>query len=230
MTTPTAISKSSTTKNNRNYKKYRNYRNYKNYKKLHLMVEKISICVFGASSRDLDESYIEAARELGTLMARRGWRCLNGAGSEGLMRAVSDGALDAGGEAIGVIPQFMIDNGWQYDRLTRIIATPTMHERKSTLASMSQAVIALPGGCGTMEELLEAITWRQLNIAAKPIVLLNTLGYYDHLVLMLKQAIDHGFMKASHHRLWRVAQSPAQAIEIIDQELSQTITPAESKY
>ena len=189
-----------------------------------------NICIFGASSRNLDDSYSEAARELGTIMAKRGWRCLNGAGSEGLMRAVSDGVLDAGGEAIGVIPQFMIDNGWHYDRLTRIIATSTMHERKSTLASMSQAVIALPGGCGTMEELLEAITWRQLNIAPKPIVMLNTLGYYNPLVEMLNHAIEHGFMKASHNRLWRLAQSPVQAINIIEQELQGGDKPIESKY
>ena len=192
--------------------------------------EKINICVFGASSRNLEKSYVEDSYLLGTLMAQRGWRCLNGAGCEGLMRAVSDGALDAGGEAIGVIPQFMIDNGWHYERLTSIIATPTMHERKSTLARMSQAVIALPGGCGTMEELLEAITWRQLNLMPKPIILLNTLGFYDNLVAMLNHAIEHGFMKASHHRLWKVAQTPAQALDIIEQELSHDIEPAETKY
>ncbi len=163
-------------------------------------------------------------------MAQRGWSCLNGAGSEGLMRAVSDGVLDAGGEAIGVIPQFMIDNGWHYNRLSNIIATENMHDRKHTLAQMSQAVIALPGGCGTMEELLEAITWRQLNLAPKPIVLLNTLGYYDNLEAMLNHAIDHGFMKASHNRLWRMAQTPIEALEIVEQELTQAIIPVESKY
>ena len=192
--------------------------------------EKINICVFGASSRDLKQDYVDAAYKLGALMAQRGWTCLNGAGSEGLMRAVSDGTLDAGGEALGVIPQFMVDNGWHYDRLTRIITTSHMHERKLTLAQMSQAVIALPGGCGTMEELLEAITWRQLNIAPKPIVMLNTLGYYNPLVEMLNHAIEHGFMKASHNRLWRLAQSPVQAINIIEQELQDGDKPIESKY
>lgn len=189
-----------------------------------------NICVFGASSRNLEQAYIDDSYQLGTLMAQRGWRCLNGAGSEGLMRAVSDGVLDAGGEAIGVIPQFIIDNGWHYDRLTQIISTPTMHERKNTLARMSQAVIALPGGCGTMEELLEAITWRQLNLMPKPIILLNTLGFYDNLVAMLNHAIEHGFMKASHHRLWKVAKKPEQALDIIEQELIHDIEPAESKY
>ena len=192
--------------------------------------EKINICVFGASSRDLKQDYVDAAYKLGALMAQRGWTCLNGAGSEGLMRAVSDGTLDAGGEAIGVIPQFMVDNGWHYDRLTRIITTSHMHERKLTLAQMSQAVIALPGGCGTMEELLEAITWRQLNIAPKPIVVLNTLGYYNHLAAMLNTAIEQGFMRKSHHRLFQVVDTPEQAIATIEKELSQEPTPIESKY
>ena len=133
-----------------------------------MAIERINICVFGASSRDLEQRYVDDAYHLGTLIAQRGWACYNGAGCEGLMRAVSDGALDAGGEAIGVIPQFMVDNGWHYDRLTRIITTSDMHQRKLTLAQSTQAVIALPGGCGTLEELLEAITWRQLNLAPKP--------------------------------------------------------------
>ena len=183
--------------------------------------EKINICVFGASSRNIEASYLDAAYHLGKLMAQRGWTCLNGAGSEGLMRAVSDGVLDAGGEAVGVIPQFMIDNGWHYDRLTRIIATATMHERKHTLAQMSQAVIALPGGCGTLEELLEAITWRQLGLSQRPIVLLNTRGYYDPLLAMLQHSIDERFMKASHHNLWSVASTPQEAVEMVEQQLQQ---------
>ena len=105
-----------------------------------------------------------------------------------------------------------------------------MHERKLTLAQMSQAVIALPGGCGTMEELLEAITWRQLNIAPKPIVVLNTLGYYNHLAEMLNTAIEQGFMRKSHHRLFQVVDTPEQAIASIEKELSQEQSPIESKY
>ena len=176
------------------------------------------------------QDYIDAAYQLGKLMAQRGWACFNGAGCEGLMRAVSDGTLDAGGEAIGVIPQFMVDNGWHYDRLTRIITTADMHERKHTLAQMTQAVIALPGGCGTMEELLEAITWRQLNLAPKPIVVLNTLGYYDHLTAMLNTAIEQGFMRKSHHRLVQMVDTPEQAIAAIEKELLSTPEPIESKY
>ena len=192
--------------------------------------ERVNICVFGASSRDLEQGFIDDAYQLGTLLAQRGWTCFNGAGCEGLMRAVSDGTLDAGGEAIGVIPQFMVDNGWHYDRLTRIITTADMHERKLTLAKMTQAVIALPGGCGTMEELLEAITWRQLNLAPKPIVVLNTLGFYNHLAAMLTTAIEQGFMRKSHHRLVQFVDTPEQAIAAIEKELQESPLTIESKY
>lgn len=195
-----------------------------------MAIERINICVFGASSRDLEQRYVDDAYHLGTLIAQRGWGCYNGAGCEGLMRAVSDGALDAGGEAIGVIPQFMVDNGWHYNRLTRIITTSDMHQRKLTLAQSTQAVIALPGGCGTLEELLEAITWRQLNLAPKPIVALNTLGYYNPLARMLTTAIEQGFMRKSHHRLVQLASTPEQAIAIIENELANAPEPIESKY
>jgi len=194
------------------------------------MEQKPKICIFGASSRNLHKTYTEAAYELGALMAKRGWVCVNGAGSEGLMRAVSDGALEAGGEVIGVIPQFMIDNGWAYDQLTKTIATTDMHDRKLTMAKMTHAVIALPGGCGTMEELLEAITWRQLNLAPKPIIVLNTLGYYNHLNEMIYNAISQGFMKKSHTRLWRMVETPSEAIEAIEKELNSETEPIESKY
>lgn len=190
----------------------------------------IIISVFGASSRDVHESYIQAAYELGRLIAQKQWESVNGAGCEGLMRAVSDGALEAGGTVTGVIPQFMVDNGWHYERLTRIITTADMHERKLVMARMSQAVVALPGGCGTLEELLEAMTWSQLNIASKPIVVLNTLGYYNPLVEMIENAIDKGFMRKSHHRLWTVVDTPAEAIKAIEQGLNKPNEPIESKY
>ena len=135
-----------------------------------------NICIFGASSPDLAEVYTSAAYELGTLMAAHGWGCVNGGGRRGMMRAVSDGVLDGGGEVTGIIPQFMVDNGWHYDRLTHMITTADMHERKRAMQEHSRAVIALPGGMGTLEELCEVLTWRQLNIVVKPIVILNTAG------------------------------------------------------
>ena len=118
----------------------------------------LKVCVFGASSGNIHPDFAQQAYELGSLIGQKGWTCLNGAGREGLMRAVSDGTLDSGGTAIGVIPKFMVDNNWQYDRLTSTIITPDMHERKQTLANLADAFVALPGGCGTLEELLEIFT------------------------------------------------------------------------
>ena len=119
-----------------------------------------AIVVYGASSEDIKQEYKDAARETGKLIAEAGCALVCGGGRQGLMKAAIDGALDAGGEAIGVLPQFMIDNNWQHPGLTRMIATASMHERKHTMAMMAVAAIACPGGCGTFEELLEIITSR----------------------------------------------------------------------
>ena len=174
-----------------------------------------NVCVFCASSANIDERYLLAARELGQRLAEGGWRCVNGGGAVGLMGAVTDGTLDAGGEVTGVIPKFMVDNGWCYDRLEDVIITPDMHQRKQMMSEMADAVIALPGGVGTLEELLETLTWRQLGLVKVPVIILNTLGYYDALLTMLDHAIDEGFMKSSHAALWQVASTPAEAIALL---------------
>ena len=114
-----------------------------------------NVCVYSASSTQIAPKYFEAAAELGRLLAERGINLINGAGSIGLMAASSDAALAAGGTVTGVIPRFMVEQGWQHNGLTRLVQTETMHERKQLMAGMSDGVIALPGGCGTMEELLE---------------------------------------------------------------------------
>ena len=111
------------------------------------------ICVFAASSSRADALYANAAYRLGREFAAAGIACINGGGREGLMRAVSDGTLDGGGRAVGIIPRFMVDNGWQYDRLSEMVVTPDMHTRKQAMAQRADAVVALPGGCGTLEEL-----------------------------------------------------------------------------
>lgn len=116
-----------------------------------------SVCVYSASSAQLPEVYAEAARELGALLADRGIRLINGAGRQGLMGACADACLQAGGCVTGVIPSFMVERGWHHNGLTELIETPDMHSRKQTMARLSDGVIALPGGCGTMEELLEVI-------------------------------------------------------------------------
>ena len=175
-----------------------------------------NVCVFCASSANIDERYLTDAHQLGTLLAQGGWRCVNGGGAVGLMGAVTDGALDADGEVTGVIPKFMVDNGWCYDRLIDVVVTADMHQRKQIMSDMADAVIALPGGVGTLEELLETLTWRQLGLVTVPVIILNTLGYYDPLLAMLRHSIDEGFMKPSHDQLWQVAATPAEAIALLD--------------
>ncbi len=175
-----------------------------------------TICVYCASSSRVASLYSEAATRLGSLIARNGMTLVTGAGCQGLMRAVEDGALNEGGKAIGVIPRFMIDAGWQHPSLTELRVTENMHERKQLMADLSDAVIALPGGCGTMEELLEIITWKQLGLYLKPIVILNVGGYYDHLIRQLEHAVDEHFMGEIHSKIWSVASTPEEALAIIE--------------
>lgn len=174
-----------------------------------------NICVYCASSNKVADIYGETAYELGALLAREGITVVTGAGGIGLMRKVEDGALDNGGKAIGVIPQFMVEHGWHHTGLTELRITESMHERKQTMASLSDAVIALPGGCGTIEELSEIITWKQLGLYFNPIVILNVNGYYNHFIAQLEQAIEEHFMGEIHGKIWSVAETPAEALEII---------------
>ena len=174
-----------------------------------------NVCVYSASSTKIAPVYFAAAEELGRLLALRGINLINGAGSIGLMAATSNACLAAGGTVTGVIPRFMIEQNWHHKGLTQLIETETMHERKQTMAEMSDGVIALPGGCGTMEELLEIITWKQLGIYLNPIVILNIDGFYDPLLEMLQRAIDGNFMRPEHQNIWQVATSAQQAIELL---------------
>jgi len=174
-----------------------------------------SICVYCASSTKIDQSYFDHASELGKLLGEKKLNVINGAGSIGLMCTISDATLQAGGTVTGVIPSFMVENNWHHSQLTKLIEVSTMHERKQKMADLSDAVIALPGGCGTMEELLEIITWKQLGLYLKPIVILNTNNFYDPLLQMLKQAIEENFMRPQHTDIWRVAQTPEEAMELV---------------
>ena len=174
-----------------------------------------NVCVYSASSSKIAPVYFAAAEELGRLLAKRGINLINGAGSIGLMAATSNAALQAGGTVTGVIPRFMVEQGWHHLGLTRLVETETMHERKQLMAQMSDAVIALPGGCGTMEELLEIITWKQLGLFLNPIVVLNIDGFYDPLLEMLQRAIDGRFMRPEHRGIWQVATTPEEAVELL---------------
>lgn len=174
-----------------------------------------SVCVYCASSTKIDEKYFRAAEELGTLIAQKGLRLITGAGNMGLMCAVEEAALSAGGHVTGIIPTFMIAEGWHHTGLTELIETASMHERKQMMADLSDGAIALPGGCGTFEELLEIITWKQLGLYLNPVIILNIDGYYDHLIAQLNQAIDENFMRDIHGDIWKVAMTPQEAIELL---------------
>ena len=174
-----------------------------------------SVCVYSASSTKIADCYFRAARELGELLAHHGIRLVNGAGNLGLMRACADACLDAGVQVTGVIPRFMVEQGWQHPRLTELIETEDMHTRKQTMARLSDGVIALPGGCGTLEELLEIITWKQLGLYLNPIVVLNTEGFYNPLLKMLEHAAEEHFMRPAHLGIWKVASSPAEALGLL---------------
>lgn len=174
-----------------------------------------SVCVYSASSTKIDPVYFDVARELGNLLGEKHIRLVNGAGNMGLMSAVADAALAAGGEVTGVIPHFMVEQGWHHAGLTELIEVESMHERKKMMADLSDAVIALPGGCGTLEELLEVITWKQLGLYLNPVIILNVKGYFNPLLDMLRKAVDENFMREQHGAIWHVAQTPQEAVELM---------------
>ena len=174
-----------------------------------------SVCVYSASSTKIDPVYFDTAYELGTLLGQQHIRLINGAGNMGLMSAVSDAVLAAGGEVTGVIPRFMVEQGWHHTGLTRLVEVESMHERKKMMADLSDAVIALPGGCGTLEELLEIISWKQLGLYLNPVVILNVKGYFDPLLAMLQRAVEENFMRTQHGSIWHVAKTVREAVELV---------------
>ena len=174
-----------------------------------------SVCVYSASSTKIDAVYFQAADTLGRLLAEHRIRLINGAGSIGLMRSMADAVLKNGGEVTGVIPRFMVEQNWHHTGLTELIEVESMHERKRKMADLSDGIIALPGGCGTLEELLEIITWKQLGLYLNPIVILNINGFFDPLLEMLEKAIDENFMRRQHGDIWKVAQTPEEAVRLL---------------
>lgn len=175
------------------------------------------ITVYAAASGQVPEVYVKAAARLGEILAERSHILINGAGRTGIMAATADACLAAGGKAIGVIPQFMIDESWQHEGMTELIVTPNMHERKTLMAQRADACIACPGGVGTLEELLEVMTWKQLGLYLKPIVILNTDGYFNPLLAQLQQCIDQQFMRSVHGNIWQVATTPEEAVRLCEE-------------
>jgi uncharacterized protein (TIGR00730 family) len=152
-----------------------------------------AVCVYCGSSFGSDPVYLEATRDLARTFAGRGIRVVYGGASVGLMGALADETLAAGGEVVGVIPQQLVDREIAHPGLTELHVVQTMHQRKALMAELADAFVALPGGIGTLEELIEVFTWDQLGIQDKPIAVLNTVGYYDGLAAFLDHAVDQGF-------------------------------------
>ena len=174
-----------------------------------------SIAVYCASSNKVRASFVDAAERLGELIAADGRRLVYGDGGIGLMAAVARGALKAGGEVVGVIPQFMVAQGWNNADSTQTIVTQTMHERKATICNISDAMVALPGGIGTFEELLECLTWKQLGLHHNPVVILNTDGYYDKLLACIDLMVDEQMMRPIHKEMFVVVNTPEEVLPAI---------------
>jgi len=170
------------------------------------------ICVYAASSRQCDPLYHAAAKKLGESLAAAGCTIVYGGGAVGSMGALADGALAAGGRVIGIIPRFMTDVEWQHRGVVDLQVVEDMRERKHRLLTDSDAVVALPGGCGTLEELFEAITLKRLGIYFNPIVLVNTAGFYTPLNAFMQQVIAARFMNEEHAQMWSLVDTPDEVL------------------
>jgi len=170
------------------------------------------MCVFCGSSSGSDPAYVEAAGRLGRLLADEGITLVYGGARVGLMGAVADAALGAGGKVIGVLPDFLKRKELEHPKLTELLIVSSMHERKARMAELADAFIALPGGMGTLEEFCEVVTWAQLGLHEKPCGLLNIQGYYDPLLEFVDRMIDEGFVRKKHKGLVLSAETPAELL------------------
>lgn len=175
----------------------------------------MTVCVFAASSSRIDERYRTAASELGKLFAGEGMDIIYGGGGIGLMGVIADSVMAGGGSVTGVIPSFMKDEGWGHPHISEMIVTADMGERKKNMLARADAVVALPGGIGTLEELTEAITLKQLGLFKGPVVILNTLGFYTRLLDFLEHMITGSFLRLEHKNIWEIASEPADVISAL---------------
>ena len=171
------------------------------------------LCVFCGSKTGNQAAYSEAARVLGEVLVREGIGLVFGGGRIGLMRIIADTVLDGGGEAIGLIPRGLAKKEVAHERVTELHIVNSMHERKALMADLSDGFIALPGGLGTLEEIAEALTWGQLGIHRKPCGILNTGGFYDHLIAFLDTATAHEFLNPVQRALVTVGTEPEALLE-----------------
>ena len=177
------------------------------------------ICIYCASSAKIDEIYFEATERLAKILVNSGVQVIYGGGGHGLMGKLADIVLAHGGQIKGIMPQFMNEVEWAHKKVTDFEFTNTMHERKAKFLENIDALIALPGGTGTLEELLEAITLKRLGQFTKPIIILNTNGYYDPLILMLKRCVEEKFLRPIHAEMWTFGHQPEEVMSAINQSM-----------
>lgn len=175
----------------------------------------MKVCVFAASSSRIDPAFGIAAAELGSVFAGEKIHAVFGGGGIGLMGIFADSLLAGGGMITGVIPGFMIKEGWGHSGVHDMIVTPDMSERKKTIFSMSDAAVALPGGVGTLEELTEVITLKQLGQFNKPIIIVNVNGFYDHLIEFFDHMVRGHFMRLEHKDIWQIVTDASSVIPAI---------------
>jgi len=176
----------------------------------------MKICVYSSSSKQVSDDFKETALELGRDIGRRGWTLVFGSGQHGLMGATARGVHETGGTVVGVIPEQMHTPQISYMDADEIILTKDLRERKGIMEDMSDGFIALPGGIGTLEEILEVLTLRQLDFLQKPIIFLNTKGYYDPLFKVLDHMIDHKTYTKENKAEFDVSTDPKAALDIIE--------------
>ncbi|HLX36301.1 MAG TPA: TIGR00730 family Rossman fold protein [Candidatus Binataceae bacterium] len=173
------------------------------------------VCVYCASSRQCDQVYHDSAARLGAILAREGVTIVYGGGKSGSMGALADGALSAGGRVIGVLPRFMDEVEWGHKGLSELILVNSMHERKRLMIQEVDAVVALPGACGTWEELFEAMSFKRLGLFVGAIVIVNTNGYYTPMLEMLERSVEYRFMDERHRAMWTVIEHPEEVLDAI---------------
>lgn len=178
-----------------------------------MKIEKV--CVYCASSRQANQVYRDAARKLGEILASNSITIVYGGAAVGSMGALADGALSKDGKVVGIIPRFMVEMEWANRKISDLIVVNDMAERKKKMIETVDAVIALPGGTGTLEELIEAITWKRLGIYLNPIILMNTLGFFDPCVELLNRCVSEKFMDEKHKNMWTVLNEPGDVISAI---------------
>jgi uncharacterized protein (TIGR00730 family) len=175
-----------------------------------------SVCVYCASSGASHPEFRDAAFKLGETLALHGIAVIYGGGAKGSMGALADGALSRGGRVVGILPRFMADLEWGHRGISELKLVEDMRTRKHLMLTSAQAAIALPGGCGTLEELLEAITLKRLGLYLGPILLVNTRGYFNPLLDLLARAVDEHFMDERHALMWQVVHTPEEAPEALE--------------